>query len=73
MLTCVHHPIDPMRVVEREEAERLYATGVWFDSPAKAKLYKAKVEEEIANEALEAQNAAKASKTKLRGKQNERQ
>jgi len=50
MLTCVYHPIDDFRVVEDDEAETLKASGVWFDSPAKAKEYRAKVEDEIKNE-----------------------
>lgn len=50
MLTCVYHPIDDFRVVEEDEAERLKASGVWFDSPLKAKEYRAKVEDEIKNE-----------------------
>ena len=50
MLTCVYHPIDERRVVEEDEATRLKASGVWFDSPAKAKAYRAKVEEEIKTE-----------------------
>ena len=50
MLTCVYHPIDAYRVLEEDEAERLKATGVWFDCPKKAKDYRAKVEEEIRNE-----------------------
>lgn len=53
MLTCVHHPIDAMRVVEEDEAERLRATGVWFDCPAKAKQYRMKVEQDIKDEASE--------------------
>lgn len=54
MLTCVHSPIDPMRVVEQDEADRLKATGVWFDCPAKAKQYRDKVEGEIKQESKEA-------------------
>lgn len=50
MLTCVFHPIDAMRVVEEDEAERLRATGVWFDSPAEAKEYRIKVETDIKKE-----------------------
>lgn len=50
MLTCVYHPIDPTRVVEQDEADRLKATGTWFDCPAKAKRYRDKVEEEIKQE-----------------------
>lgn len=50
MLTCVYHPIDSMRVVEEDEAEKLRASGVWFDSPTLAKEYKARVELEIKNE-----------------------
>lgn len=53
MLTCVYHPIDAMRVVENEEADRLKASGVWFDCPAKAKTYRDKVEDEIKSEACE--------------------
>ncbi len=50
MLTCVHSPIEPMRVVEEHEAMRLKETGVWFDCPAKAKKYREKVEAEIKDE-----------------------
>ncbi len=50
MLTCVYHPIDDMRVVEEDEANRLKASGVWFDSPAKAREYRAKVEDDIKDE-----------------------
>lgn len=50
MLTCVYHPIHDYIVVEHDEAERLRATGVWFDSPAKAKAYREKVEEEVKQE-----------------------
>ncbi len=67
MLTCVYHPIDDFRVVEDDEADRLKASGVWFDSPAKAKAYRAKVEDEIKNE-----SAVSEPKTKLKGKSNER-
>lgn len=67
MLTCVYHPIDPMRVVEDDEADRLKASGVWFDSPAKAQQYREKVEDEIKNEPKE-----EAPKAKLKGKSNER-
>lgn len=65
MLTCVYHPIDPMRVVETEEALRLRASGVWFDCPAKAKQYRTKVEDEIKHESKE---APKPPKTKSKGK-----
>jgi len=50
MLTCVYHPIDPMQVVESEEADRLKATGVWFDCPKKARNYREKVENDIKDE-----------------------
>jgi hypothetical protein len=50
MLTCVYHPIDEVRVVETEEADKLKASGVWFDSPLKAKQYREKVEMEIKDE-----------------------
>lgn len=51
MLTCVYHPIDRMRVVEADEADTMKATGVWFDCPNKAKQYRNKVEDELAEEA----------------------
>ncbi len=65
MLTCVYHPIDAMRVVEHEQAMHLQKTGVWFDCPAKAKAYRAKLEEEIKQE-----DEAKANppKAKFKGK-----
>lgn len=50
MLTCVFHPIDSMRVVEEDEAERLRASGVWFDSPVDAEAYRIKVETDIRKE-----------------------
>jgi len=50
MLTCVYHPIDSMRVVEDDEGDRLKASGVWFDSPVKARQYREKVEDEIESE-----------------------
>lgn len=67
MLTCVYHPIDAMRVVENDEAERLKASGVWFDSPTLAKEYRLKVEDDIKNEPRAAE-----PKAKLKGKSNER-
>lgn len=51
MLTCVHHPIDAMRVVEEDEANRLKDSGLWFDCPRKAQAYREKVEKEIKDEA----------------------
>lgn len=53
MLTCVYHPIDSMRVVEEDDAEKLRASGVWFDSPILAKEYRAKVEQDITKEKAE--------------------
>lgn len=73
MLTCVFHPIDAMRVVEEDEAQRLIASGVWFDSPRKAQTYREKVEDEIKHEELEEENPKVVqSKVKLKGKSNER-
>lgn len=66
MLTCVYHPIDSMRVVEEDEAERLLAQGVWFDSPSKAREYRELVEEEIRHE------TKPKPKAKLKGNSNER-
>jgi hypothetical protein len=69
MLTCVYHPIDDFRVVEKDEADCLMATGCWFDSPQKAQEYRLKVEDEI-----KAEEKAKAStpKAKTKGKSDER-
>lgn len=67
MLTCVYHPIDDMRVVEKDEADRLKASGVWFDSPLKAKQYREKVENEIKQEA-----EAEKRKSKPKGKDHEK-
>lgn len=77
MLTCVYHPIDDFRVVEDDEADRLKASGVWFDSPTKAKAYRLKVEDEIKQESkveeLEEETPKVVqSKAKLKGKSNER-
>ncbi len=60
MLTCVHHPIDAMRVVEADEAERLLATGVWFDCPNKAKEYRIYVENDIKTEKVKAKPKEKS-------------
>jgi len=57
MLTCVFHPIDDMRVVDEKEAERLRASGVWFDSPKDAEAYRIRVETDIRKE--KAENKAK--------------
>ena len=65
MLTCVYHPIDDMRVVEADEAEVLKASGIWFDSPKKAKEYRMKVENEMKDE-------AKQPKAKPKEKNNEK-
>jgi hypothetical protein len=67
MLTCVYHPIDDPRVVEEDEAERLRASGVWFDSPLTAKQYREKVEQEIKDE-----SKPKKAKTKLEDKDHEK-
>lgn len=77
MLTCVYHPIDDFRVVEDDEADRLRASGVWFDSPTKAREYRLKVEDEIKQESkieeLEEETPKVVqSKAKLKGKSNER-
>lgn len=67
MLTCVYHPIDAMRVVEEDEAERLRATGVWFDSPTEAKDYRIKVETDIKKEKAD-KAKAETAKDKLKEK-----
>ncbi len=67
MLTCVYHPIDPMRVVQSDEADALKATGFWFDCPAKAKQYRENVEKDIKKEAVK-----EHPKAKLKGKSDER-
>ncbi len=64
MLTCVYHPIDGTRVVQSDEAEKMRATGVWFDCPNKAKAYRMRVEEDIKKE--------KAQKPKQKEKLNEK-
>lgn len=63
MLTCVFHPIDDMRVVDEVEAERLRASGVWFDSPKDAEAYRIKVKTDIRKE-----KADKKAKDKLQEK-----
>ncbi len=67
MLTCVFHPIDAMRVVEEDEAERLKALGVWFDSPTEAQNYRIKVEADIRKEKADKARADSA-KDKLKEK-----
>jgi hypothetical protein len=65
MLTCVYHPIDDFRVVEEDEAMSLKQTGVWFDSPKKAKEYRLKVEDEIKQESkVEEPKAKQKGKSK---------
>lgn len=53
MLTCIFHPIDTMQVVEEDVADRMRATGVWFDTPQAAKAYRDRVEDEIKAEPVE--------------------
>jgi len=77
MLTCVFHPIDAMRVVEEDEAEKLMASGVWFDSPQKAQQYRDKVEDEIKQESEDEKtqienDKPKKSRGKLKEQSNER-
>ncbi len=67
MLTCVYHPIDDMRVVEEDEAEKMMASGAWFDSPTKARDYLIRVENEIKQEA-----EAEKLKSKSKGKDHEK-
>jgi len=62
MLTCVYHPIDPMRVVEDDEGDRLKASGVWFDSPVKAREYRESLEAEIKSESELKKVKAKSKK-----------
>lgn len=59
MLTCIYHPIDPCRFVEEDEAQKMQASGIWFDCPNKAKNYRASVEEEIKNESSKVAPIAK--------------
>ena len=59
MLTCIYHPIDDMRVVEEDEAERLMASGVWFDNPDKAQDYKLQVQVDIKKEKAEKSKSSK--------------
>jgi hypothetical protein len=54
-------------VVEEEEANRMKASGIWFDSPVKAAQYRKNVENEIKNEPKK-----KPSMTKLKEKSHER-
>lgn len=72
MLTCVYHPIDSMRVVEEDEAQRLKASGCWFDSPTKAKQYRLKLEDEIKQENMDKETKTAFPKAKQKGKYNER-
>ncbi|MCF1193127.1 hypothetical protein LRR18_16180 [Mangrovimonas sp. AS39] len=57
-----------MRTVEDDVADALMASGVWFDSPAKARAYREKVESEIEQESKAEKPKAKQPK----GKENER-
>jgi hypothetical protein len=47
MLKCVYHPINRFQVVEDDDADKMIATGVWFDNPTCAKNYRDKVEKDI--------------------------
>lgn len=67
MLTCVYHPIDEFRVVEEDEAEKLMASGVWFDSPLDAKKYREKVENEINKETEDAKVVKQPKAKSLKG------
>lgn len=68
MVACIYHPIDGMVVVEDDEAHSMMASGVWFDSPLKAKAYREKVESEIKEE-----DSVKVMTLELKkGKKNER-
>jgi hypothetical protein len=64
MLTCIYHPIYPMRVVEDDVAEELRASGLWFDCPAKAKAYRSNIEDDIKNEVPQREHL----KSKRKGK-----
>ena len=64
MLTCVYHPIDPMRIVEGDVAEDMLASGGWFDCPKMAREYRRKVEDEIKEETKAEKPRAKHSKGK---------
>ncbi len=61
MLHCVYHPVDPMRVVEDEERERLLASGFWFSSPDDARKAREKVEKDIKAEPKPKRKKAEAS------------
>ncbi|CAB4128612.1 hypothetical protein UFOVP100_48 [uncultured Caudovirales phage] len=65
MLTCIYHPIDPCRYMEDDEADKLKETGVWFDTPVKARQYRERIENEIKQESIEAE---KPLKNKRKGK-----
>lgn len=52
MLHCVYHPVDDMRVVEDAERDKLLASGVWFDSPQKAKEKRLEAEDKIAKKRI---------------------
>lgn len=69
MLTTVYHPIDPPRYMEDDEADKLKATGVWFDTPTAAKKYLDKLEAEMNQESME---SSRPPVTKNKGKRNER-
>jgi len=65
MITCVYHPIDSRRIVEEDEAEKLMASGVWFDSPVKAQDYRNKVETDINKENKDAEARVTKAKAEL--------
>lgn len=71
MLTCIFHPIDSMRVVEEDEAEKLMASGFWFDCPGKAQSYRNELEEDMKKEKVEKAELKKKKPEKLKDKPEE--
>jgi len=51
-----------MQVVEEDIAEKMLASGVWFDCPLKARQYRERVENEIKQE-----SKVDKSKAKMKG------
>jgi len=65
MLCCVYHVNKEMRVVEQEEADKLVATGVWFNSPYEAKEVREKYERQIRRDKRKRVDACKEASEKV--------
>jgi hypothetical protein len=61
MLNCIYHPVEGMKVVEQEEYDDLIESGVWFDSPDKAKELRENYEEKLSSNAQRKRRVRKSA------------